>query len=240
MTPNARREPRWASLADILALVLLLLTAWTLVAGGFRLTVGPLQISATSGPRLAMEAAIVLVLRFGLTRVFAPARALRGRFVLAYVLLLVTLACSSTQRRVGDGGEYLAMALNLSRMHPPAISDAEMRDIEQTFAGLGDGFEGFSLVNPDFRGRDGRQDLIHFWLYPLLAAPWVWVARGLALPVNACFTFVNILLLAVALWVVSGQVRRDVALLLFVGPIIWWTDKGHTEAPSRLRCWPSP
>lgn len=47
---------------------------------------------------------------------------------------------------------------------------------------------------------------------------------------TACFVFVNILLLAVALWIVSGHIRREVALLLFVGPIIWWSDKGHTEA----------
>jgi uncharacterized membrane protein len=129
MTPNARTKPRWASLADILALVLLLLTAWTLVAGGFQLTIGPLQISATSWVRLAMEAAVLLVIRYGLTHPLETSRALRGRFVLAYLVLLVTLACSSTQRRVGDGGDYLAMTLNLSRMQPPAISDAEMGDI---------------------------------------------------------------------------------------------------------------
>jgi hypothetical protein len=230
VTRIERTEPRWASLLDILALVLLLLTAWALVAGGVRVTIGRLEVSATSWPRLAMEAAIVLVLRYGLTNTLAPTRAQRRRFVLAYLVFLVTLACTSTQRRVGDGGEYLAMTLNLSRLRPPAISDAEMGDIERTFAALGGTFAGVPLVNPDFRGRDGRQDLIHFWLYSLLAAPWVWVARGLALPVNVCFTFVNILLLALALWVVSGQVRQDVALLLFAGPIIWWTDKGHTEA----------
>ena len=230
MTPNLRSEPRWTAFVDLLALLLLLLTVWVLIVGGFHLKIGPLLISVTSWTRVAMEAAIVLVLRYGLTGPLVPTRASRLRFVLAYGVLLVTLACSSTQRRVGDGGEYLAMALNLSRMHPPAISDGEMGDIERTFASLGNGFEGFSLVNPDFRGRDGRQDLIHFWLYPLLAAPWVWVARGLALPVNACFAFVNILLLVLALWVASGHIRRGVAMLIFVGPIIWWSDKGHTEA----------
>jgi len=222
--------PRWVSFADSVALGLLLLAAWTVLVGGIHFSIGPLHVSATSWMRIAAQAAVVLAIRYGLTHPLETTRALRLRFVVVYLVLLVTLAASSTQRRVGDGHEYLAMALNLSRMHPPAISDVEMRDIERTFTSLGSGFEGISLVNPDLRGRDGRQDLIHFWLYPLLAAPWIWVARGLAFPVNAAFTFVNILFLVGALWIVSNHVRRDVALLLFVGPIIWWVDKGHTEA----------
>lgn len=173
MTPNRRSEPRWTNFVDLVALILLLVTVWVLIVGGFHLEIGPLLISATSWTRVAMEAAVVLVLRYGLTGPLVPTRASRLRFVLAYGLLLVTLACSSTLRRVGDGGEYLAMALNLSGLHPPAISDDEMRGIERTFAAMGDGFVGLSLVNPDFRGADGRQDLIHFWLYPLLASPWV-------------------------------------------------------------------
>ena len=152
-------ESRWATLAEIFALVLLLLAVWAAIAGGFHLTIGPLRISATSWARLAMEAAVVLVLRYALVPAIAPARTVRGRFVLAYILLLVALACSSTQRRLGDGGEYLALALNLALLHPPAISDTEMRDIEQTFAGIGGTFQDVPLVNPDSRGRDGRQDL---------------------------------------------------------------------------------
>lgn len=230
MTSDARLEPRWASMADAGALFLLALSAWTLTGGGFRFTLGPLPVSATSPVHLLMEAATVLLVRHGLVRVLAPAPGDRRRFVLAYALLLVTLAALSIQRRVGDGHEYLAMALNLSRLHPPAISDAERFDIEQTFTSLDRGFQGISLANPGLRGRDGRQDFTHFWLYPLLAAPWIWFARAVALPISACFTFVNIALLVLALWIVSGCVRRDVALLLFAGPILWWTDKGHTEA----------
>ena len=39
-------------------------------------------------------------------------------------------------------------------------------------------FANATLAHPDLVGRDGRQDLPHFWLYPLLAAPLVKAAPG--------------------------------------------------------------
>jgi hypothetical protein len=154
---------------------------------------------------------------------------LRRYFLLAFSLLLIFLAAGSRPNLVGDGPEYLAIALNLSRFNLPAISPGEMARIEERYAQLGVGFGGILVDNSNLIGSDGRQDFPHFWFYPALAAPPVLVTRALSVHPYIGFTIVNIALLLLALWVVSGRLNWTAVLLLFGGPILWWIDKCHTE-----------
>ncbi len=155
----------------------------------------------------------------------------RGRwyFLLAFSLLLISLVAGSSPSRVGDGAEYLAMAMSLSEFHSPALSPEEIAHLQERFARLETGFAGVPLTFPNLVAEDGRQDFPHFWFYSALAAPWVRVTRVLHLHPNFSFTIVNMALLILALWVVAGRLHWAAALLLFGGPILWWIDKGHTE-----------
>jgi len=153
----------------------------------------------------------------------------RGYFLLAFSLLLISLVAGSSPRRVGDGAEYLAMALNLSEFHFPAVSPGELALLKERFARLETGFADDPLTFPNLVASDGRQDFPHFWFYSALAAPLVWVTRVLGLHPNLGFTIINMALLLLALWVVAGRLHWTAALLLFGGPILWWIDKSHTE-----------
>ena len=69
----------------------------------------------------------------------------------------------------------------------------------------------------------------HFWLYSLIAAPFVWVARLAGLPSLVAFLAANVLLLTIACAVVARRLAWPFVVLLFVSPILWWSDKAHTE-----------
>ncbi len=75
--------------------------------------------------------------------------------------LFVLLIARSTPRRVGDGGEYFAMAFNLAAGHPPALSAQDIRAAEARLAALGRPFGHIALTMPPF-ARGGRQDFPHF------------------------------------------------------------------------------
>jgi hypothetical protein len=69
----------------------------------------------------------------------------------------------------------------------------------------------------------------HFWFYSMLAAPFVWSARVLAVPPLAAFLAVNLLLLVAAFSIAAKRLAWPFSVLLFVSPILWWSDKAHTE-----------
>jgi hypothetical protein len=96
---------------------------------------------------------------------------------------------------------------------------------------VGDGAEyaAMSTAVAELRSPSPHAHL-HFWLYPALAAPFVRLAGAAGLSPLHGFTAVNLALLALACWVVSGRVNWAATLLLVAGPIIWWVDKAHTEA----------
>ncbi len=50
-------------------------------------------------------------------------------FTLLYGLVLAVLAARAPIRMMGDGGEYLAYALNLSHGHAPALTDTSIAKI---------------------------------------------------------------------------------------------------------------
>ncbi len=147
----------------------------------------------------------------------------------AVVALLIGLAATSSPRRIGDGGEYLAMALSYSRLRGPSIPLGEIRAIERRFPALGPTYQDVPLEDPQLRGRDGRQDYTHFWLYPALAAAFVPVTRVSGLHPQVAFTILNVLLLGVAAWLTLQVTTPPLGLIVLLSPVIWWVDKAHTE-----------
>ncbi|MEQ1700587.1 MAG: hypothetical protein ABMA25_10770 [Ilumatobacteraceae bacterium] len=149
----------------------------------------------------------------------------------AFVVLCVALVAGSDQRRTGDAGEYMAMAWNITHLRPPALTETDLVRLDQHLADLEPemtGFEG-SALRLDGLYADGRYDQLHFWMYPLLASPFVAVANALDVPDTYGFAAFNILLLAVVLGAVLSRKGAVAAVLLFVSPLLWWLDKPHTE-----------
>lgn len=158
-----------------------------------------------------------------------PSIATRRRVLATGLIIMLCLAFTSSVWRVGDGGEYMAMALRLSEFKPPAMTPTESSETERQLDGLGRGFNGLSLAFPSLTGSDGRQDQAHFWFYSMLAVPEVWLLRLFGVPPYHAFTLLNIGLLLGALWVASGSFDWPALLLIFLSPVIWWIDKAHTE-----------
>lgn len=163
----------------------------------------------------------------------------------AYLLVLIVGIAGSQPRRVGDAQEYMAMALNLAGLHPPSVSASDIREIEANFRSMdllfdagtrarlhaeGSLFDQVPVQNDVYLRPDGRQDFPHFWFYPALAAPEVEVARLLGINPGYGFAFLNVILLTTAFFMVVRQIPTALALMLFVGPVLWWVDKAHPEA----------
>jgi hypothetical protein len=199
-------------------LAMALLALWT---GGWQWQGRFVSLSATDPVRLAIVACVLAAVSL----LLRPAPVRTGWLILPVVSLLVLLVAQSPLRRVGDGAEYVAMAINLAELRPPSLTAAE---IDQASAVFGDD-QGFELVMPAYRGADLQQDFPHFWLYSLLAAPFVRAALAAGVTPLAGFTALNALLLGVSLVVIVKRGGPLAALLLTAGPIMWWIDKAHTE-----------
>lgn len=139
-------------------------------------------------------------------------------------------AAASTPRRIGDGGEYFVMALQLASGKPPALSPADLTQYKALLSRLGGGFESSLLDYPDLTAADGRQDFLHFFLYSAIVAPAVPLVGAVGLHPNWAFTIVNALLLTGAIFLAARSVPLVAAAAVFVGPVVWWVDKAHTEA----------
>jgi hypothetical protein len=146
-------------------------------------------------------------------------------------VVLIFLVVRSPTRRIGDGPEYVAMALQLSRLERPSLGASETAHTLASFAEIAGGFGVFteSFRYPQLEASDGRRDFPHFWLYPALAAPGVALASALGLHPNVGFVLTNAALFLGALWIVSGMLGWPGSVLLFASPILWWIDKAHTE-----------
>lgn len=154
--------------------------------------------------------------------------------IIAGLIAMLSLVATSKPVRVGDARDYMALALRLSNLGRPAMYPDEIKDVETEMVNsLGSGYGGPPLESAFpasyLTGDDGRVDLNHFWFYPMLAVPEVWLLK--AVGVKPCYAFIllNIALLLTALWVASSSLNWPVLLLLFMSPIIWWIDKAHTE-----------
>ncbi|MFN8061125.1 MAG: hypothetical protein U0Q12_18340 [Vicinamibacterales bacterium] len=146
----------------------------------------------------------------------------------AVAALMLALASVSPPRAVGDGLEYVTMARQLARGRLPSVTPDELaayRVGDRQEAGLPD----VSLVRPTLVGRDGRQDFHHFWLYPLLAAPGVWLAERAHFGVVRGFLWLNLALLLSTAPVLARRFGWASTALVLLGPLTWWVDKPHTE-----------
>jgi hypothetical protein len=129
-------------------------------------------------------------------------------------LLLVALGTSS-RRLTGDGQEYLLMAERLATGHAPTVSIEAAQQ-----AGVYDA----KLVS-----RHGRQEMWHFWFFPLMVAPFLAITRAVGGPPVLAFGIVNAILLGVGIRIVFRRAGLLAALLLGLSPIVWWVDKPQVE-----------
>jgi hypothetical protein len=146
-----------------------------------------------------------------------------------FVVFCVAMAATSTARRVGDGSEYWAMAEQLGAFHRPSLAPGDLRRLEREAQRIDHGFEASPLRFDHLVAADGRQDFPHFWLYPLVNVPGLWLTRAAGVHPNWAFTLTNCALLAVAFVTVSRHVSVVWAVLILMGPVIWWIDKAHGD-----------
>jgi hypothetical protein len=191
------------------------------ITGGGQRRLGPLLLSATDATRPAIAACLLVAIKL----LLQPPRRFRAVLVVVLAALAAALIVQSSFRRVGDGAEYVAMAVNLSRGSRPSLTPVQLAAVGTFFPGD----TGFHLDMPELVGSDGRQDFPHFWLYSLLAAPLVRIAMAAGASPMAGFCALNVLLLAAALSVAMWRYGAVPTLFVVAGPVIWWIDKAHTE-----------
>ncbi len=230
------RWRRWLPrLFGAAGLVLAAAAVVSLLTGGIHLHLGSLTLSATQPARLLVEAFVLFIfaqLLAGLCSAESnEATRSRGAAIRTFLRvfgLLVSLALDSTPRRIGDGGEYMLMAFQVAHGRPPALLDADVAAFNNALPS-GDSFRDLPVSRHDLAGRDGRFDFVHFWFYPLLAAPLLRVAMALGAHPNFGFTALNLLLWAAAGLVLARRVSPALLTLILAGPVFWWLDKAHTE-----------
>ena len=131
--------------------------------------------------------------------------------------------------RVGDGHEHVAVAISLARGHGPSLAPDQIPSLEAELRALGPSFARATLRSPDLVGRDGRQDVPHFWLYPLLATPFVKVALLAGVSPLWGFVALHVVLMGALIGlIVTGPAPTWTALLV-LSPLVWWLDKPSTD-----------
>ncbi len=150
---------------------------------------------------------------------------------LGYVTLLAVQVYIGQPTRVGDGDEYMAMSLRMAEGKAPAPLVSELDDLYAQLGALsgGWGIPG-EFDRPGLVSDRDTQEFPHFWVYSLLATPFVWIANAVGIHPNYGFAALNVILLSVSATVLLRRTSPAVALLLMASPIVWWVDKAHTEA----------
>lgn len=153
----------------------------------------------------------------------------RAQALLVGAALAVALAAGSPLRLVGDGAEYLAMALNLASLHHPALAPADIGAIEQALGEADPAFANWDVRQYSIASADRRRDFLHFWIYPLVSVPALWLTQLAGASPLAAFTITNVALLSLALYFALPRLGGAACVLLFGSPIVWWIDKAHSE-----------
>ena len=107
----------------------------------------------------------------------------------------------------------------------PSFAPDQIPSLEAELRALGPSFANATLVYPDLVGRDGRQDLPHFWLYPLLATPAVMVALRFGASPLWGFVALHVVLLGALAALILSRPAPVWTSLLLLSPLIWWLDK---------------
>ena len=91
---------------------------------------------------------------------------------------------------------------------------------------VGDGSEYVHLASRLAAGHlPGPGESRHFIFYPALAAPLI----RLGLTPTAAFTILNGFLLVAAAYAAASRLHWTWCAIVFIGPVLWWLDKPHTE-----------
>lgn len=136
----------------------------------------------------------------------------------------------SRPQRVGDGSEYLAVALRLSEFQRSSLDSREIVEMDTRLSLMGNGFGVVDLPFNMVTDERGRREFPHFWLYSLTAVPFLWMTSLLNVHPNHAFSALNLILLLTAFWVASRRLKWPSLTLIFAGPILWWADKVHADA----------
>lgn len=194
-----------------------------LLGHGPRMSLGPVRISALDASRAALQAALVTAAAMVCWRAFSRSRVA----VMATVaVVIVTAVIDSAPRRVGDGSEYMAMTLRMADGYGPSFDEAALQQLTSRLETLG-WLDGTSLTGL-LPTADGRWEFVHFWLYSAVVAPFAKASMLVGAHPNVGFTFVNAAMLLGLVWLLSRG-NQLLALLVGIGPVIWWVDKAHSE-----------
>jgi hypothetical protein len=149
----------------------------------------------------------------------------------AFAVLCIVLVVTGSTQRVGDGGEYVAMSYQFANLRPPAMSLWDLADIDRHYAALGDSMATFrgSARSEAVLLSNGRYDQLHFWIYPLLAAPFVKLTHWFGVADTYGFAAMHVVLAVFTFGVVLRRKGAVAASLLFISPLLWWIDKPHGE-----------
>lgn len=174
----------------------------------------------------------------------------RSQIILVAVLVLFSLVLvrQSEPRVIGDGGEYVAMAWQMSRGKPPALT---LDDMEAYDRHINDqsgqeyfdrGTEKCCLARSEPFKSGGRYDVSHFWLYSLFAAPFELVTRSVGFADTYAFFALHLVLLVAVTTAVARRAGPWTAGAIVISPLVWWLDKPHTEifvfaAIALAMCW---
>lgn len=153
----------------------------------------------------------------------------RRKGLIVAAAFALCLIAGSPARIVGDGGEYLAQALNFAAFNPPSLGRQSIPVIQQRIVELEPALSHWDIENASIAGPDRRRDFLHFWIYALLATPFVWITATVGVSPLHAFTALNLGLLGLALYLAIPRIGPWVTVLLFASPLVWWLDKAHTE-----------
>ena len=152
---------------------------------------------------------------------------------LAVAFAVVAVASlAAPVRRTGDAQQYVAMAAALGHGQPPSLTPAEVTAFKQWMAAqpAASGYpDAQAAIDQGNLKADGRQEFSHFWVYPLVAAPFVRLAEAMNLPLGVGFTITNLVLLGIAFAFIARVTHPSVALFLLASPLVWFVSKAQVE-----------
>jgi hypothetical protein len=158
--------------------------------------------------------------------------------LLTALVFMALVAPGPTNIIKGDGIEYYAMTVSLSRFGTPYITPESAAYIGTLLgpvpgAPRADIYDWLKIVlNPMV--KNGQElDPVHFWFYSLLAAVFFWPLRLFSISPVYCFVLLHVVLLVWAFAVVRRKLGplAGVSLLLIVfgSPLLWFVTRPQIE-----------
>jgi hypothetical protein len=117
------------------------------------------------------------------------------------------------------------MAGRLADLRPPTFSATDISAFTAAWKATETGFELQTRQLKPLQGRDGRWDMPHMWLYPLLSVPFVWIARAADGSDAWGLVSLNVAMVAALLWLAARRGAGPWTLTFFASPLVWWLDK---------------